>query len=57
MRISISVIRRIIREAVVDQMRLPRGPNSREDGEEQDGPMPDRLNPEDNDATHPTGEV
>ena len=38
-------------------MRLPRGPNSREDGEEQDSPMADRLNPEDNDATHPKGEV
>jgi len=59
MRIPLSLLRRIIREAVVDQMRLPRGPNSRKDTRagDADTPMPDRLNLEDNDATYPKGEV
>jgi hypothetical protein len=59
MRIPLSLLRRIIREAVVDNMRLPRGPNSRDDAEagDTDTPMPERLNPEDNDATYPQGKV
>jgi hypothetical protein len=49
MRIKVSDLRRIIREAVVDQMRLPRGPNSRDDAEDRDlsDPMKDRVNIED----------
>ena len=49
MRIKVSDLRRIIREAVVDKMRLPRGPNSRDDAEDRDldDPVKDRLNIED----------
>ena len=35
MKIRLSVLRRIIREAVVDRMRLPQGPNSRDDAEDE----------------------
>lgn len=31
---TVQSLRRIIREAVVDHMRLPRGPNSRDDAED-----------------------
>jgi hypothetical protein len=34
MKVTVSSLRRIIREAVVDKMRLPRGPNSRDDAED-----------------------
>lgn len=33
MKIKVSELRRIIREAVADHMRLPKGPNSRDDGD------------------------
>jgi hypothetical protein len=58
MKVTISTLRRIIREAVVDQMRLPRGPNSRDDADDRDlnSPMPDRLNIE-GDAIFPEGKV
>lgn len=58
MRIPLSTLRRIIREAVVDHMRLPRGPNSRDDAEDRelDSPMKDRLNIEE-DSTFPSGKV
>lgn len=51
MRIHLSDLRRIIREAVVDQMRLPRGPNSRDDAEDRDlnDPAKDRINIEETD--------
>ena len=56
MRIPLSLLRRIIREALVDKVRLPRGPNSSDDAEagDTDTPMSDRLNVED-DATFPEG--
>lgn len=57
MRITVSDLRRIIREAVVDHMRLPRGTNSRDDG---DGPLKgtldDRINYEE-DGSFPDGKV
>lgn len=58
MKIKVKDLRRIIREAVVDHMRLPRGPNSRDDAEDRDldSPMPDRLNIEE-DPTYPAGKV
>lgn len=34
MKVRLSTLRKIIREAVVDTMRLPKGPNSRDDGED-----------------------
>jgi hypothetical protein len=48
-RVKLSVLRQMIREAVVDHMRLPRGPNTRDDGEDRplDDPMQDRINIED----------
>lgn len=57
MRITVSELRRIIREAVVDQMRLPRGPNSRDDAERPvTGSLDDRINYEE-DGTFPEGKV
>lgn len=48
MRITVQDLRRIIREAVVDRMRLPRGPESRDDAEDRHltDPMQDRENEE-----------
>ena len=58
MKIPVSALRRIIREAVVDNMRLPRGPNSRDDAEDRDlsDPMKDRINIEE-DSDFPSGKV
>lgn len=58
MKIRLSVLRRLIREAVVDHMRLPRGPNSRDDAEDRplSSPAPDRINIEE-DPTYPDGKV
>lgn len=58
MRIKVSSLRRIIREAVADHMRLPRGPNSRDDAEDRslDNPATDRINVEEN-PTFPSGKV
>lgn len=52
MRIMVQDLRRIIREAVVDRMRLPRGPESRDDAKDRslDDPMKDRVNIEDDSA-------
>ena len=49
MKVRLSVLRRLIREAVADHMRLPRGPNSRDDAEDRPlgDPMKDRTNIED----------
>ena len=46
--IKLSRLRRIVREAVADKVRLPRGPNSRDDNDDRDltDPMEDRLNVE-----------
>lgn len=53
MRIRISELRRIIKEAVVDHMRLPRGPNSRDDADDRDleDPAHDRINIDDDDPS------
>jgi hypothetical protein len=58
MQIRLSVLRRLIREAVVDHMRLPRGPNSRDDAEDRplSSPAPDRINIEE-DPAYPDGKV
>ena len=49
MKLSITELRRLIREAVADHMRLPRGENSRDDAEDREltDPVEDRLNFED----------
>lgn len=49
MKVSLTTLRKIIREALADHMRLPRGPNSRDDAEDRDldEPMTDRENKED----------
>jgi len=54
MKVKVSTLRRIIREAVVDQMRLPRGPNSRDDAEDRDleNPTKDRINIEEEEKTN-----
>jgi hypothetical protein len=46
MKVKVSTLRKIIREAVVNHMRLPRGPNSRDDAEDRDltDPAKDRIN-------------
>ncbi len=48
MLIRVSTIRRLVREALVDNVRLPDGPNSRDDAEDRDldDPMKDRENVE-----------
>lgn len=58
MKIRLSDLRRIIREAVVDRMRLPRGPNSRDDAADGpiDGTLDDRINYEE-DGNFPDGKV
>jgi len=43
MKIKISELRRIIREAVIDHMRLPRGENSRDDADDRDLDDPARV--------------
>lgn len=50
MLIRVSTLKRLVREALVDKMRLPDGPNSRDDAEDQDldDPMKDRENVEEN---------
>ena len=47
--IRVSDLKRLVREALVDIVRLPRGPNSRDDSGDRstDEPMPDRPNVED----------
>lgn len=49
MLIKVSDLRRLIKEELVDKVRLPRGPNSRDDAEDRplDDPMDDRDNVED----------
>ena len=49
MKIKISELKKVIREALADHMRLPRGPNSRDDAEDRplEDPMKDRENVED----------
>ena len=51
MLIRLSELRRTIREAVMDHMRLPRGPNSRDDADDRPltDPAKDRINIEDKD--------
>lgn len=50
MLIKVSTLKRLVREALVDKMRLPDGPNSRDDPEDRDvdDPMRDRENVEEN---------
>ena len=47
--IRLSELKRLVKEALVDTVRLPRGPNSRDDVDDRstDEPMPDRPNVED----------
>lgn len=49
MLIRLSELRRLVKEALVDTVRLPRGPNSRDDAEDRPlgEPAPDRPNVED----------
>jgi hypothetical protein len=58
MKIKVGVLKRLIREAVADHMRLPRGPNSRDDAEDRplSSPAPDRINVEE-DPAYPNGKV
>lgn len=51
--VRLSALRRIIREALDGHMRLPRGPNSRDDASDRslDDPMDDRENVEEVDDT------
>lgn len=48
MLLSVSELRRLIREALIDVARAPRGPNSHDDAEDRslDSPAPDRENRE-----------
>lgn len=50
MLIRVSTLRRLVREALVDKLRLPDGPNSRDDAKDRDldDPMSDRENVEEN---------
>jgi len=43
------MLRRIVREAVIDHVREPRGPNSHDDASDRqlDDPMLDRINDDD----------
>lgn len=58
MKIKVGDLKRVIREAVADHMRLPRGPNSRDDAENRplSNPAKDRINIEE-DPTYPNGSV
>lgn len=58
MKLSVSDLRRLVREALADHMRLPRGPNSRDDADDRplSDPMKDRENVEE-DPTYPNGKV
>ena len=58
MKVTLSELRRLIKEALADHMRLPRGPNSRDDAEDRplSDPMKDRENVEE-DPTYPNEKV
>lgn len=58
MKIKVGVLKRAIREALADHMRLPRGPNSRDDADDRplSNPVPDRINIEE-DPDYPNGKV
>lgn len=49
MLIRVSDLKRLIKEELVDKVRLPRGPNSRDDADDRalDDPLSDRDNVED----------
>ena len=53
----VSTLRKIVREAVVDHMRLPRGPNSRDDADDRGlaDPAKDRINIEDDSSRNANG--
>jgi hypothetical protein len=54
MKITIKNLRQIIREAIVDHMRFPRGPNSRDDAGDRPltSKMPDKFNLEEDLILH-----
>lgn len=53
MQVRLSALRQVIREALSDHVRLPRGPNSRDDADDRPlgDPMDDRPNVEEVDDT------